>query len=323
MRYLRLMAAVAVAATAIWNASESKAQNRPWGEAYIPNLTVTTQNAKPVRFYDDLVKGKIVIISFIYTSCTDICPLTTARIAQLEDKLGDLVGRDVFILSMTVDPERDTPERLKEYAEAFGAGPGWSFVTGKPEDIRAINYKFGERSQVLSEHRNEIVLGNDATGEWQRDSVFGDIDRLAMTVRALDAKWRDQVRASAQTASSNTGLAMSSQPGQALFKKVCAPCHTIGVGDRVGPDLRGVTTRRDQPWLSAFIQNPGQLRARQDPLALSLAAEYPAVRMPAMGIAANDAADLISYLATETSRLTDAEVPALPAATQHDHHHHH
>ena len=188
MRYLRLMAAVAVAATAIWNASESKAQNRPWGEAYIPNLTVTTQNGKPVRFYDDLVKGKIVIISFIYTSCTDICPLTTARIAQLEDKLGDLVGRDVFILSMTVDPERDTPERLKEYAEAFGAGPGWSFVTGKPEDIRAINYKFGERSQVLSEHRNEIVLGNDATGEWQRDSVFGDIDRLAMTVRALDSK---------------------------------------------------------------------------------------------------------------------------------------
>jgi protein SCO1 len=322
MRHLRLMAAVAVAATAIWNASESKAQNRPWGEAYIPNLTVTTQNAKPVRFYDDLVKGKIVIISFIYTSCTDICPLTTARIAQLEDKLGDLVGRDVFILSMTVDPERDTPERLKEYAEAFGAGPGWSFVTGKPEDIRAINYKFGERSQVLSEHRNEIVLGNDATGEWQRDSVFGDIDRLAMTVRALDSKWRDQVRPPTQTASSNTVLAMSSQPGQALFKKVCAPCHTIGVGDRVGPDLRGVTTRRDQPWLAAFIQNPGQLRARQDSVALSLAAEYPAVRMPAMGLGANDAADLISYLATETSRLTGAEVPALPA-TQHDHHHHH
>jgi protein SCO1/2 len=322
MRYLRLMAAVAVAATAIWNASDGKAQNRPWGEAYIPNLTVTTQNGKPVRFYDNLVKGKIVIISFIYTSCTDICPLTTARIAQLEDKLGDLVGRDVFILSMTVDPERDTPERLKEYAEAFGAGPGWSFVTGKPEDIRAINYKFGERSQVLSEHRNEIVIGNDATGEWQRDSIFGDIDRIAMTVRALDPKWRDQIRPAAQTASSNTGLAMSSQPGQALFKKVCAPCHTIGVGDRVGPDLRGVTTRREQPWLASFIQNPGQLRAQHDPIALSLAAEYPAVRMPAMGIAPNDAADLISYLATETSRLTDAQVPALPAA-QHDHHHHH
>jgi cytochrome oxidase Cu insertion factor (SCO1/SenC/PrrC family)/cytochrome c2 len=323
MRYLRLMATLAATAAAVCNVSEGKAQNRPWGEAYIPNLTVTTQNGKPVRFYDDLVKGKIVIISFIYTSCTDICPLTTARLSQLEDKLGDLVGRDVFFLSMTVDPEHDTPERLKEYSEAFGTGPGSSFVTGKPEDIRAINYKFGDRSQVLSEHRNEIVLGNDTTGEWQRDSVFGDIDRLAMTVRALDPKWRDQIRAPAQTASTNTGLAMSSQPGQVLFKKLCAPCHTVGVGDRVGPDLRGVATRRDHAWLSAFIQSPAQLRARQDPDALALAAEYPAVRMPALGLSQNDAADLVSYLAAETARLADAVVPALPASAQHDHHHHH
>jgi protein SCO1 len=323
MRYLRLMAALAATAAAVCHVGEGKAQNRPWGEAYIPNLTVTTQNGKPVRFYDDLVKGKIVIISFIYTSCTDICPLTTARLAQLENRLGDLVGRDVFFLSMTVDPEHDTPARLKEYSEAFGTGPGWSFVTGKPEDIRAINYKFGDRSQVLSEHRNEIVLGNDTTGEWQRDSVFGDIDRLAMAVRALDPKWRDQIRPPAQTASTNTGLTMGSQPGQVLFKKLCAPCHTVGVGDRVGPDLRGVTTRRDHAWLSAFIQSPAQLRARQDPDALALAAEYPAVRMPALGLSQNDAADLISYLAAETSRLADADVPAMPASAQHDHHHHH
>ena len=282
MQYLRLMAAtaVAVAAAAVWNSIDSKALDRPWGESYIPNSTVMTQRGKPVKFYDDLVKGKIVIISFIYTSCTDICPLTTARMAQLEEKLGDLVGRDVFMLSMTVDPERDTPERLKEYAERFQAGPGWSFVTGKPEDIRAINYKFGERSKVLSEHRNEIVLGNDATGEWQKDSVFGDIDRLVMTVRALHPKWRDEVRAPDRNTSSNTGLAMSSQPGQALFKKMCAPCYTIGVGDRVGPDLRDVTTRRDQSWLTAFIQDPAKLRARHDPVALALMAGYPAVRMP-------------------------------------------
>jgi mono/diheme cytochrome c family protein len=200
-------------------------------------------------------------------------------------------------------------------------------VTGKPEDIRAINYKFGDRSQVLSEHRNEIVIGNDTTGEWQKDSVFGDIDRLAMTVRSLDPKWRDQIRPPVQSASTNTGLAMSSQPGQALFKKMCAPCHTIGVGDRVGPDLRDVTTRREQPWLTAFIQNPAQLRARQDPVALALAAEYPAVRMPALGVAPNDAADLISYLTAETSRLNDAKGPDAPAVAAapgpHDHHHHH
>jgi cytochrome oxidase Cu insertion factor (SCO1/SenC/PrrC family)/mono/diheme cytochrome c family protein len=321
MRYLRLMAAAAVAAAAIWNSSDGTAQDRPWGANYIPNLTVTTQLGKPVKFYDDLVKDKIVIMSFIYTSCTDICPLTTARMAQLEEKLGDMVGREVFILSMTVDPERDTPERLKEYAERFQAGPGWSFVTGKPEDIRAINYKFGERSKLLNEHRNEIVLGNDATGEWQKDSVFGDIDRLAMTVRSLDPKWRDQVRPPDQNLARNTGLAMGSQPGQALFKKMCAPCHTIGVGDRVGPDLRGVTIRRDKPWLEAFIQNPATLRAKHDPVALALAKEFPAVRMPALGVAEGDAADLISYLTTETARLEQDKAPAMPAHADHKHHH--
>jgi protein SCO1 len=178
-------------------------------------------------------------------------------------------------------------------------------------------------ARVLSEHRNEIVIGNDATDEWQRDSVFSDIGRIAMTVRGLDPKWRDQVRPPAQNASANAGLAMSSQPGQVLFKKMCAPCHTIGVGDRVGPDLRGVTTRREKPWLAAFIRNPGQMRAQQDPVALALAAQFPAVRMPALGLAENDAAaDLISYLATETSRLSDTEGPAASAAPEHQHHHH-
>jgi cytochrome c2 len=232
-----------------------------------------------------------------------------------------MVGREVFLISMTVDPKTDTPERLKEYAERFGAGPGWSFVTGKPEDIRAINYKFGDRSGVISEHRNEIVMGNDATGEWQKDSVFGDIDRLALTVRSLDPKWHDQVRPP-QNIEGLTGTAMSSQPGQALFKKMCAPCHTIGVGDRVGPDLRGVTDRREKPWLEEFIQNPSKMRAKHDPTALALAAEYPAVRMPTVSLAQADAADLISYLATETARLEEAKGPAVPAAAHADHHHH-
>src|SRR5215510_5248463 len=149
MRRHLLPTAAALTAAALFASGASIVQSRPWGEGYIPNLPVITQDGKTVRFYDDLVKGKIVIVSFIYTSCTDICPITTARLTQLEEKLGDLVGRDVFLLSMTVDPENDTPERLKEYSEAFQTGPGWSFVTGSPQDIRAINSKFGERSKIL------------------------------------------------------------------------------------------------------------------------------------------------------------------------------
>src|SRR5215471_13036827 len=215
MRRIGMLAMALLVAGAAAAADAGHAQDRQWGEGYIPNLPVQTQDGKTVRFYDDLIKDKIVIISFIYTSCTDICPLTTARLSQLEEKLGDVVGRDIFILSMSVDPVNDTPQRLKEYSEAFQTGPGWTFVTGKLDDIRAINFKFGERSQKLNEHRNEIVPGNDAMGQWQRDSAFGDLNRLVMTVRALDPKWRNQVRTPERNAATSTASAISDQPGQA------------------------------------------------------------------------------------------------------------
>src|SRR4029077_8897634 len=208
--------------------------------------------------------------------------------------------------------------RLKAFSSAFQTGPGWTFVTGNPEDIRAINYKFGERSEILSEHRNQIVLGNDATGEGQRDSAFSDLNRLVMTVHSLDPKWRDQVRPPAVDVGSKTGLAMSAQPGQALFKKICAPCHTVGVGDRVGPDLREVSARLERSWLSAFIQNPAKLRALHDPTAAALAEKFPAVRMPVLGLGQQDTADLISFLDSETSRLQQAQGPAIPSRAGND-----
>src|SRR5262244_3192694 len=147
-RVLAGITMLAALATAVPHAAE--AQGRRLGEGYFPNLPIVTQDGKTLRFYDDLLKGKIVVINFIYTSCQDICPIATARLAQVEEKLGDKVGRDFFFISMTVDPEHDTPERLNDYAKAFGAGPGWFFVTGAPADIRAINYTLGERSTNLS-----------------------------------------------------------------------------------------------------------------------------------------------------------------------------
>jgi len=300
----------------------AEAQNRPWGEGYFPNLPVVTQDGKTVRFYDDLLKGKIVVINFIYTSCQDIFPIATARLAQVEEKLGEEMGRDFFFISMTVDPEHDTPERLKEYADAYGAGPGWFFVTGRPDDIRAINYTLGERSRKLSEHRNQIVLGNEPEGQWQRDSVFGDIDGVVNAVRRMNPKWRDEVRNLPSDPLGNGGLQMSNRPGEALFTKLCAPCHTIGVGDRIGPDLRGVTQRRDYAWLSSFIQNPARMLAQRDPIALEIAAKFPAVRMPLLGLHEADAADLINYLETRNARIEDRETSSPSAGHEHHHHDH-
>lgn len=319
----RILARVALLVTAlVWALDMAAAQGSRWGNGYFPNLPVTTQDGRTVRFYDDLIKGKIVVISFIFTSCTDFCPLTTARMLQVEDKLGDLVGRDIFFYSITVDPENDTPEKLKEYAEAYSTGPGWRFVTGRPEDIRSILSKLGERRRSLNEHRNDIVIGNDATGEWSKDSLFGNLDRLVMVIRSMDPKWRDEVRTPGHNEASNTGIPFNDQPGQSLFKKICAPCHTIGVGDRVGPDLQDVTTRRQGAWLSSYIRNPHKMRAQNDPTALALAAKYKSARMPILGITENDATDLIAYLGSETSRLSDARKKAAEAAGAQGHQHH-
>src|SRR5215831_16266070 len=250
MRRILFAGVVAFAAVTVAALGTVAAQGNRRGENHFPNLPVVTQDGKTLKFYDDVIKGKIVLISFIYTNCPDICPLTTARLTQVEDQLGGIVGRDIFFVSMTVDPERDTPERLKEFATAFDVGPGWLFLTGKPEDIRAINYKLGDRSRRLSDHRNEIVLGNDITGEWQRDTALGDLNRLVMTIRDMDPKWRDQDHTPGSGNAGDVLIPLSPQPGQAMFKKICAPCHTIGVGVRVGPDLR------DRAWLSSFIRNP-------------------------------------------------------------------
>src|SRR5258706_1743354 len=185
---------VALAAMTVAAPGTVAAQGNRRGENYFPNLPVVAQDGKTLNFYDDVIKGKIVVVSFIYTNCPDICPLTTARISQVEDKLGGIVGRDIFLISMTVDPVRDTPARLKEFSQAFGAGPGWLFLTGSPQDIKLINNRLGDRSRMLSEHRNETILGNHPTREWQRNSVFGDLDRLVIDIRSMDPAWRDEVR---------------------------------------------------------------------------------------------------------------------------------
>jgi protein SCO1 len=299
----------------------SQAGNR-YGSDFFPNVPVVDQDGKTLNFYDDVIKGKIVVISFIFTSCTDLCPLTTARIAQVVDKLGDKVGRDVFFVSLSVDPEHDTPEKMKLFADAFEAPAGWKFLTGKPEDMKAITYKLGDRSRDLSEHRNEIVLGNDRTGDWQRDSVLGEIDRVMLTIRSMDPAYRDEVREVKSYGDAiNTGLAMGGQPGQAMFKKLCAPCHTIGVGDHVGPDLRDVSSRHDHQWLSKFIQDPQRMLRAQDPQALALAARFPGVQMPSFGVTEIDAEDLIAFLDAETKRLSEVRKSAAAAEEPHIHRH--
>jgi protein SCO1/2 len=290
-----------------------------WGKGYFPEVTLLTHTGQPVRFYDDLVKDRIFVISFLYTTCRDLCPLATARLAELQEKLGSAMGRDIFFYSLSIDPETDTPDRLKQYAETFGAGPGWLFLTGRPEDVRALRHKLGDRSTVLSDHRNEVLLGNGATGEWARNNVLGDINSLALAVRAMDPAWRPGAATAGRTQPGLIDIEL--RPGQALFKRLCAGCHTVGKGDRVGPDLAGVTARRDRDWLVRFITGPETMRRQQDPIALDLARRYPTVRMPAIGLAETDARDLLAYLAPPPpAPLLPTSRPLAPLAALTDQH---
>ena len=221
----RPVAVLAIAAIlSVLCGGASSAASR-WGKDYFPNVEVITQNGDRVHFYDDLIKGKIVLISFIFTSCTDLCPLTTARITQVVDRIQDQIGKKIFVVSITVDPENDTPEKLKAFADAFYKGPGWTFITGKPEDIRAINAKLGNKSDVATDHRNEIVLGNDTTGEWARNSPFADIESVELAIRDMDPAWREghyapAVSLAPATNQQQAGLTLDREPGQVLFKKI-------------------------------------------------------------------------------------------------------
>ena len=319
---LRTLATLAFVSVGMMPAS---AQTNRFGPDYFSNLPVVDQHGRTLRFYDDVIRGKIVVISFIYTSCRDICPLVTARLAQVEEKLGELAGKEVHFVSISIDPENDTPQKLKEHADAFRVGPGWQFLTGKRDDIAFIRHKLGERSRSLGEHRNEIVLGNDRTGDWSRDSAFTDINVLTMTIRGMDPVRREAAARNLQQDKTSAILDTDVLPGQALFSKACVGCHTIGKGPRIGPDLAGVTDRRDRAWLANFMIAPEAMRARNDPIAVELGRTYKTVRMPTLGLSEDDAADLIGYLEFQSYRLT-APTAATPAAQgahhAHEHHHH-
>src|SRR5258706_12629219 len=104
----------------------------------LPNVVLTTHEGEQVRFYDDLVKGRFVTINMMYTTCKATCPLTTANLVRVQKLLGDRVGRDLFMYSITLDPEQDTPKVLNEYAKTFGVGPGWKFLTGNADDVERL-----------------------------------------------------------------------------------------------------------------------------------------------------------------------------------------
>ena len=138
----------------------------------IPDVPLTTQAGQSVHFYSDLVRGKVVVVQFLFTKCDGLCPGATANLVRVQDELGADFGRNVFFYSITLDPEHDTPEVLAEYAATMGAKPGWTFLTGRLEDIERLRTRLGIRDPDpaidadRSQHLGVVVYGNDAKGRW-------------------------------------------------------------------------------------------------------------------------------------------------------------
>jgi protein SCO1/2 len=278
------------------------ADNSRWGADYFPNVTLTTHEGKTVHFYDDLIKGKTVAIDLIYTTCQYACPLETARMVQVQRVLGDRVGRDIFFYSITIDPEHDTPAVLKEYAEKYHVGPGWLFLTGKASDIELISRKLGlytEKDAANPDgHTPSLLVGNEATGQWMRNSALDNPKFLARTIGDWLNSWESGAKKELRSFAEVPMLKLDQ--GQYAFKNHCAACHTIGGGDAIGPDLKGVTANREYNWLKRFIASPEKVFAENDPIARTLLDKYKQVRMPSLSLTEYDAAVLIDYIARES-----------------------
>ncbi|HJX27698.1 MAG TPA: SCO family protein [Thermoanaerobaculia bacterium] len=134
----------------------------------VPDLALVDQDGKPVRFYSDLVQGKVVMINFIFTSCTTICPPMGATFGKVRQLLGDRAGRDVHLISVSVDPVTDTPERMKAWGAKFGAGPGWTLVTGERETVTQLLKVLGAYNADINDHTPLVLAGNDPQGQWTR-----------------------------------------------------------------------------------------------------------------------------------------------------------
>lgn len=152
----------------------------------IPDLELLDQDGRRVRFYSDLIKGKVVVLSFFYTSCEYVCAMQGRNFSQLQRKLGGRLGRDVYLLLLTRDPAVDTPRRLKEWGAKYGAGPGWTLLTGRPEDVGRLIATFtGDRLGASEAHSSGVYIGNDAARAWTYTSGLAPPDALVESIERL------------------------------------------------------------------------------------------------------------------------------------------
>ena len=146
----------------------------------IPDVKVITQDGRTVDFYSDLIKGKVVAVNFVFTTCTTVCPPLGAIFGKLQEQQAG-----AQLVSVSIDPEVDTPQRLKAWSQKFGARPGWTLVTGRKEDIVRLLKAMNAYSPDFANHQPVTLVGNDATGTWKRSYGFTTAAKLSVMLKEL------------------------------------------------------------------------------------------------------------------------------------------
>ena len=182
----------------------AKAARSESAQVKFADVTLEDQNGKAVRLEKDLVTNKIVVMSFIYTSCTTVCPVVSSIMGKVQKQLGARVGSEVQLVSISIDPQRDDAKRLNDYARDFQKGPGWSWLTGSSQSINETLKGLGTFSGDFKSHQPLILVGDGNSRHWTRYYGFTDPNILTRQVEKLSGE--------RNTHAKHTAIAMEQQP---------------------------------------------------------------------------------------------------------------
>jgi protein SCO1/2 len=157
-------------------------------EVELRDRPLVNQHGEEVMFVSDVIGDNIVVMDFVYTTCTTICPVLSALFNQVQTKLGDAVGDDVRLVSMSVDPIRDTPQRMNAYSAKHNAGEGWLWLTGPKPVVDEVLTGVGAYTTNFEDHPTMVLIGDGRTGEWKRLFGFPNPDRIVKIVNEMQQR---------------------------------------------------------------------------------------------------------------------------------------
>ena len=179
MKRAILLAVLLAAPLLAQDSSESPAAT------YFGDIVLMNQDGQPMKLYSDLMKDKVIVINSFFASCTGSCPVMSKSFSALQTRFANRLGRDLVLVSITVDPERDTPAKLHAYAAKWQAHRGWYFLTGSRASVDAALRKLGQYVEEPTAHMNVIVIGNERTGLWKKAFGLAPTDDLAKVVESV------------------------------------------------------------------------------------------------------------------------------------------